>query len=316
MGVISRDWSIDQLIRSADSQSCLPVIRHSIRSKAMYVKSRCFVAASLAISLASSLTTPVVTPAVAASKPPIKKLKHDASVPFVDLFDAIEQGVVETTVIARSSNEANVFVTNKSDAAVSIQFPRAVVAVQVLKQFLPQRGGPAGNGQQPGGSGGGAAQPLGGGMLGGGNPGQGANNGVIGNGFQKGPGNGFFSVPPQKTVQVPLKTVCLSHGKPDPRQRMKYQLVKLEDYSSDPVLHETLKLFASGETETETAQAAVWHLTDKMSWTDLKSKQIERIGLEPVPYFDEKKVEAAEKLVDQARERAKSLPRRAETAAN
>src|SRR5579863_7322291 len=285
----------------------------------MKLKSRCFIAACLAVSLS--------TTAVAASKQPLKKLKHDANIPAVELFDAIEQGLVETTVIAKNSHEANIFVTNKSDAAVSIQLPQAVVATQVLKQiFGPPRGGnTVGPGQQQGGNfGGGAAQPVGGGMGNGQN--QGNNVGMTngqgnafgngnGNGFQNVRGNGFFSIPAQKTVQVPLTTVCLAHGKPDPRQRMKYQLVKLEDYSNDPVLHETLKLFASGATETETAQAAVWHLTDKMSWSDLKAKQIDRIGLDPVPYFNEKQVDAAARIVEQARESAKNSPRKAETAA-
>jgi hypothetical protein len=287
----------------------------------MNVKSRPFVAACLVLSF--------TTVAVAGSKQPIKKLKYDASIPQVELFDAIEQGLVETTVIAKNSHEAHVFVTNKSDAPVSIVVPKAVVATQVLKQmFGPSRGGNAGNGQQQGGNmGGGAAQSIGGGMGNGQN--QGNNVGMMngqgnnpfgngnGNGFQNvpqnAPGNGFFSVPAHKTVQVPLTTVCLAQGKPDPRQRMKYQLVKLEDYSSDPVLHETLKLFAAGATDTETAQAAVWHLTDKMSWSDLKAKQIDRIGLDPVPYFNEKQVDAAENLVEQAREKAKDRPRNAET---
>lgn len=275
----------------------------------MNVKSRCFVVVCLVLS--------VSTAAVAASKQPLRKLKHDSNIPPIELFDAIEQGLVETTVIAKNSHESNVFVTNKSDAPVSIQVPKAVVAVQVLKQFFPGGGGATGNGRQAGGNtGGGAAQPVGGGMQGGGQM-QGGNVGMNGNGngFQNQGGNGFFSVPAQKTVQVPLNTVCLAHGKPDPRQRMKYRLVKLEDYSNDPVLHETLKLFASGATETEAAQAAVWHLTDKMSWSDLKAKQIERIGLVPVPYFNEKHVDAAQNLVEQARERAQATPRKSETAA-
>src|SRR5436190_7769182 len=157
----------------------------------MNVKSRCFVAAGLVISLS--------TAAVAASKQPLKKLKHDSTIPSVELFDAIEQGLVETTVIAKNSHEASVFVTNKSGAPVSIQVSQAVVVVQVLKQFFPG-GGAAGNGRQAGGkAGGGAAQPEGGGMQGGGQN-QGANNGMMngqGNGFGNaagnGPGNGFFS---------------------------------------------------------------------------------------------------------------------------
>lgn len=285
----------------------------------MNVNFRCLIAACLAVSIATAF----VAPTVAGSKQPIKKLKHDPSIPPVELFEAMEQGVIETTVIAKDSHAANLFVTNKSNAPVSIQFPGAVVATQVLKQIFGQRGGNTGFGQQPGGNSGGmgAAQPVGGGMQGGGNQNQAGNNGFLGNGNGLGNnngvgnGNGFFSVPPQKTVQVSLTTVCLAHGKPDPRQRMRYQLVKLEDFSSDPVLHETLKLFASGATETATAQAAVWHLTDKMSWNDLKAKQIERIGLEPVPYFNEKHIEAAQKLVEQARELARDTPRKAETAA-
>ena len=74
-------------------------------------------------------------------------------------------------------------------------------------------------------------------------------------------------------------------------------------------------LFASGAIETETAQAAVWHLTDKMSWSDLKAKQIDRIGLDPLPYFNASQVDAAEKLVEQARQKANTTPRKSETAA-
>src|SRR5258708_9340398 len=128
----------------------------------MYLNFRRLIAASLAVLLA----TASVAPAVAGLKQPIKKLKHDPSIPPVELFEAMEQGLVETTVIAKDSHEANLFVTNKSDAPVSIQFPRAVVATQVLKQIFGQRGGNTGIGQQSGGSTAGGAQPLRGGMQG------------------------------------------------------------------------------------------------------------------------------------------------------
>ena len=52
-----------------------------------------------------------------------------------------------------------------------------------------------------------------------------------------------------------------------------------------------------------------------MSWSDLKAKQIDRIGLDPVPYFNEAHVDAAERLVAQARAQAKELSRKSETAA-
>ena len=135
-----------------------------------------------------------------------------------------------------------------------------------------------------------------------------------GGGFQNVVRNGVFSVPPLKTVQVPLSTVCLAHGKPEPRARLKYELVKIEDYSNDPVLQETLNLFVSGATDTETAQAAVWHLTDKMSWDDLNNKQIERLGSTSIPYFGEGKIDAAKDLIQKAQKQAKNSPRPMETA--
>jgi hypothetical protein len=270
------------------------------------------------------LSVCVVATCVAAPKQPMKKLTHDPNLPAVDLFDAMEDGTIETTVIAKNSNEASLFVTNRSSAAVSVRVPRAVVAVQVLKQLFPPVGRTPGGGFPGGttGTGMGQAQPIGGGpQNNNANPNVGVNN-QQGNGFNNmigngnGVGNGFFSVPSQKTVQVPLKTVCLAHARPDPRPRMKYRLVKLEDYTHDPVLQQTLEIYVTGEVEVQAAQAAVWHLTDKMSWNDLRSKQIERLGgVEPLPYFTDKQVDLAEKLIEQAREKTNDRPRRTETAA-
>ncbi len=274
----------------------------------MHASSRC-----VAIYLAFSL---LALPAEAA-KQPIKKVTLDPQAPAVDLFAAIEEGTVEATVIAKSSNEANLFVTNNSSSPLSVKMPQAVVAVQVLKQMFAPPGRNAGQGQGNNGPGQGGnmgqGQPIGGGM----------NGNMMGNGMQNNMqgmngGNtiGFFSVPSHKTVQVPLKTVCLAHGKPDPRPRMKYKLVKLEDYTKDPALQETLKLVATSESDLQSLQAAVWHLTDKMSWKELRAKQIERLGgHEPLPYFSDSQIEDAEALIDRVREKTKDMPRKVESAA-
>jgi hypothetical protein len=265
--------------------------------------------------VAACLSVFVLTTSLATAKQPIRKLKYDTSLPAVDLFEAIDNGLVETSVIAKSVNEASLFVTNKSDKAVSVKLPQAVVAVQVLKQFFPPGGNNNVGLNQAGGNRGqgGAAQPLGGGPQGNannGNNGPGQNG--QGNGFPN-QGNNFFSVPSQMTVQVPLRTLCLAHGRPEPRPKMTYRLVKLEDYTGDRVLQETLKLFASGQTDAQSAQAAVWHLTDKMSWDDLRAKQIDRLGLDPVLYFDAKQVDDAETLIDTARARTSDVSPTSET---
>jgi hypothetical protein len=271
------------------------------------------------------LSVCLVSASVAAAKQPLKKLKLDPTVPPVGLFDAIEAGTIETTVMAKNAHEAHLMVTNKSDVPVTVQMPKAVVAVQVLKQQLFGQQNRIGQGG-PGGNMMGGAQPMGMGAQNNmgnnnnnnnpfgqnNNQGNGFNN--VGNGFNN--GNGFFSVPPQKTVQVPMKGVCLAHGKPDPRPRMTYKLVKLEDYTSDAALQEALNVFGSSDVDLQAAQAAVWHLTDKMSWQSLREKKQEQWGAgEPQSYFSEAQVDEAENLIRQVREKVDRAPHRSETAA-
>jgi hypothetical protein len=308
-------WPFRAALLSRVYKRCF--IRFSLRSLAMHAFPRRF---------AVCLSVCLVSASVASAKQPLKKLKVDPSVPPVGLFDAIEAGTIETTVMAKNAHEAQLMVTNRSDVPVTVQMPKAVVAVQVLKQQLFGQQNRLGQGG-PGGNMMGGAQPMGMGMqnnMGNNNnmignnafgqnnfQGNGFNN--VGNGLN---GNGFFSVPPQKTVQVPMKGVCLAHGKPDPRPRMTYRLVKLEDFTSDAALRETLTVFGTSDVDLQAAQAAVWHLTDRMSWQTLREKRQEQWGAgEPSPYFSEAQVDEAENLIRQVREKIDRAPRRAETAA-
>ncbi|MDB5389089.1 MAG: hypothetical protein JWM11_4735, partial [Planctomycetaceae bacterium] len=84
-----------------------------------------------------------------------------------------------------------------------------------------------------------------------------------------GMGGGFFSIPPFKVVQVPFQSVCLNYGRPDPMPKMTYRLTKLEDYTDDKVLQETVKLYGTGKMDYAVAQAATWHLTDHLSLEQL-----------------------------------------------
>jgi hypothetical protein len=57
-------------------------------------------------------------------------------------------------------------------------------------------------------------------------------------------------------------------------------------------------------------------LTDKMSWDDLRAKQIDRLGgVEPLSYFSQKDVDGAEALIEKVQQKANDQPRRTETAA-
>jgi hypothetical protein len=82
-----------------------------------------------------------------------------------------------------------------------------------------------------------------------------------------------------------LRSVCLDHGKDNPRPAMQYQLVPLADYTSDPAVAELLKLYLNGQISQSAAQAAAWHFASDMSWGDLAAKVLRRATGARRPYF-------------------------------
>lgn len=249
-----------------------------------------------------------------AVKRPIRKLSYDPSARTVELFEGLETGDLEATVVLKNPHEGNVFLENKSDQPITVRLPSAVAAVQVLKQGFGGGGlggGGLGGGGLGGGGGGlgggGGGQAGGGGFGGGGLGGGGGGLGGGGGGFGGGGGGGLFSIPPEKTAQVPLVTVCLEHGKADPTPRMHYKLVKIEDYTADPVLRELLVMIGTGRIDKMVGQAATWHLTDDMSWDKLAAKSMRRAigGLPPERYFSNEQLLAAQQLVSQAKANAR-----------
>lgn len=257
--------------------------------------------------LAVCLTLACLPLLTAATKQAVKKPSYDPNVAEVELFDALDRGLVDATVIPKSALQGNLFITNKSGAPLSVKIPQAVVAVHVLKQFFPPGGAQGPAAQAGGGSAqGGGAQTVGGGVQGGQANGNGNGNGIA-NRAPFGQGNFFFSIASDKTIQLPLKTVCLSHGKPDPRPKMTYRLVKVEEYTTDPVLPEVLKAYVQGDADAQVAQAAAWHLSDKLSWRDLEEKSIPQLGgFAPQPYFTEKQLKAAQDLIAKARKKSQA----------
>lgn len=260
------------------------------------------VAGCAAIALSVGLTGAV--------KRPIKKLGYDPSARSVELFEGLDAGELEATVIMKNPFEGNVFLENKSDQPITVKLPQSVATVHVLKQ-MGGMGGMGGGGMGGGGmgggmGGGGGGGQAGGGGMGGGGMGGGGMGGMGGGGMGgggMGGGGGFFSIPPEKVAQVPLNTVCLEHGKADPNPRMHYKLVKTNEYTVDPELRELLLVVASGKFDKKSLQAAAWHLTDKMSWDDLAKKSSRRAvgGLPPVYFFSRDEILAARQIVAQVK---------------
>ncbi|MEM9368986.1 MAG: hypothetical protein AAGD07_23600, partial [Planctomycetota bacterium] len=91
-------------------------------------------------------------------------------------------------------------------------------------------------------------------------------------GMGGGMGGGMFRVAPGRAQKVTLTTVCLEHDKPEPNPRMEYKIVRLDEVTQDPAVHLLCGAVGRGQVAQNTAQAAAWHLMDKMSWEELSRK--------------------------------------------
>ena len=232
------------------------------------------------------------------NKRPIRNPKFDPAAEPVEFFAAIEAGQIEAKLIPRNALGGNVLIENKTDKPLNVKVPEAAVGVPMNFQF----GGQGGFGGGQGGFGGGQQGGLGGGQQqqGGGFGGQQGGFGGGGQGFGGGGqgGGGFFSVPPERVISVPFNSVCLEHGKPEPTPSSRYKLVPVEQVSTDPVLYELLTVVGTGKVDSQSAQAAAWHITDKMSFQQLAAKTNTHLGGQaPTPYFTQAQLQGAQQLL-------------------
>lgn len=257
----------------------------------------------------SCLALVTVTQIAGAGKAPMKILKFDPTAEKMEMFDAIESGSLSVRVVAHDAKGGNMFFENLSGKPLTVNLPEAVTIVHVLKQF--GGGGFGGAGGQQGGFGGQGGQQggLGGGQSGGGGFGQQGGGGGLGGqqGGIGGGGGGFFSIPAERVAQVPYHSVCLNYGKPDPSPRMTYKPVRVEEYTDNKVLQETLRMIGTGRLDYTIAQAATWHITDDMSWeklASLKEYTLPGVYSSQVPTFSIEQLQTAQQLVTVAAKRA------------
>lgn len=90
-------------------------------------------------------------------------------------------------------------------------------------------------------------------------------------------GGGMFSIPPERTLKVPFVSACLNHGKAEPNPRVEYRIVRVSEYTNDPILAELIRMVGTGRVDQQSAQAAIWTRTDNMSWEQLASKSVRGI---------------------------------------
>jgi len=214
----------------------------------------------------------------------------------VEMFEGIEDGRLAVTLIPKDSTLCNVLIENKSDKPLNVKLPDAFAGVPVLAQL----GGGLGGGGLGGGGLGGGGQGFGGGMGGG--------MGGMGGG---GMGGGFFNVPPEKVGKMKVTTVCLEHGKAEPRPAMKYKIVPIEDLTDRPAVRELCRLLGTGRIGQRAAQVAAWHLNNDMSLQQLAAKRIEYANGASRPYFSPQELRAGVQIVAMAQKMAEERAKQA-----
>ncbi|MEZ5941470.1 MAG: hypothetical protein R3C18_08775 [Planctomycetaceae bacterium] len=262
-------------------------------------------------SLIAGLLFATFTASLFAAPPrrPISNPKFDPDAKQMDLFEAMEEGVVDAKMVAKNSLGGNLIITNNQAEPITVKIPQGFVGVPGVPMVSAQFGqGGFGGGQ--GGFGGGFGGQQGG-LQGGQNQSIGGGQG-LGQGSQLGGAQGgqqnFFSIPAERAVIVPYKSVCLEHGKAEPNVRVQYTPVPVEKFTNNVALQELIKQVGSGRMDQGAAQAAAWHIANGMSWQQLANKKYDRLGAPDTPYFSQAQMAQAQQIVAAAEYAAKTAP--------
>jgi hypothetical protein len=219
----------------------------------------------------------------------------------VDLFEGMASGELDVQLIAKEASRCRLLVTNRSSKPLNVRVPEVLGAAPVLAQAPNAPPG----GQNPANSA--APQSLGFPMPGvpGAGPNAGPNRGLwnvpnAGRNPQAAPLGGLFNLAPEAVGQFRLSSVCLEHGKPNPRPGISYRLVPLERLAPRPELAEVLRMLGRREVDQKTAQAAAWRLNNGMSWTEVAAVRIHHLVGPDEPFFTPAQIAGAKKAVERA----------------
>jgi len=202
----------------------------------------------------------------------------------VEMFDAIDKGQIEVKLIPKDSRQSQVLVENKTDKPLNVKLPEAFAGVPVLAQAGAGLG--AGGGNRRNNNRGGGGQGFGGGFGGMGGMGMGG----------MGMGMGMFNVPPEKVGKFKVTTVCLEHGKPEPRPAMQYEIKPIDSFTDKQEVHELCRMLGSGKINQRAAQVAAWHLNNQMSFQELAAKRLRFANGTSCPYFTPQELRAGMQL--------------------
>ncbi len=192
----------------------------------------------------------------------------------VEMFAAMDSKEIEVKLIPKDDTEARVIIKNNTPKPLNVKLPDAFGARPILAQVGVGGGGGGGRGGAGGGN-----QSMGGGM------------GMMGGGMMGG-GMGMMNIAPEQVGQFKVPTVCLEHGKKEPRPQIPYEIVKIEEITTDPAVKELLTVFGKKRLSQRATQAAAWHLANGMSWQELAAKRIEHLNGASESWFSPQEIRA------------------------
>jgi hypothetical protein len=109
-----------------------------------------------------------------------------------------------------------------------------------------------------------------------------------------GMGGGMFRVKAEGKNSFKVDTVCLEHGKDEPRPSMHYVLVPLSEFKQDPHIEAVCKLLANKQISQNVAQALAWHFADGLGWDEMAAKvRAEEPGLGRLMWFQPEELRMA-----------------------
>jgi hypothetical protein len=196
----------------------------------------------------------------------------------VEMFEAIQNGQIAVQLIPKDSTQCCVLIKNKTDQPLNVKLPEAFAGVPALAQAAGAGAGRASSSSSTTHG----AQTTGGGMGGMGGMGMGGMGG----------GMGMMNVPPEHVGQLKVATVCLEHGKAEPRAAVPYEIKPLDSFTAKPGVHELCEMLGSGRINQRAAQAAAWHLNNGMSWQELAAKRLRFANGTSQPYFSPQEIQS------------------------
>jgi hypothetical protein len=218
-----------------------------------------------------------------------KNANDNANAESVEMFKAIEDGQIAVKFIPKDSSQAKVLIENKTKKPLSVKLPDAFAGVPVLAQNFGGGGGRSSSRDSNSSS---QNQSMGGGM--------GGMGGMGGGGM----GGGFMNVAPEKVAQLKVPTVCLEHGKAEPRAAIPYEIKPIDSFTQKAGVKELCQMLGSGKIDQRAAQAAAWNLSSGMSWEQLSAKHYRYSNGGESPYFSQAQIRAAMELAGNAQRQA------------